>query len=169
MWENEQNNPYVARPGSSERSSDRPVYTGDAGANPMARAAYTIGIISVVSIFTMLIYPAIILGATAIILALLSRDREGRMHSKAKAAMTSGIVAIAADAVILVMAVSVFFSDGPAKQQVNDIFRQMYGQTFDDMIEDIKDGSLDLEYQNLPYSGLINDNKMSYNVSSNTV
>ncbi|MBR5361670.1 MAG: hypothetical protein IK123_12345, partial [Lachnospiraceae bacterium] len=78
--------------------------------------------------------------------------RQGFMHDKAKSAVTSGTIAIVADLVILVLAFMMLFSKGSFKQQLNDMFVESYGQTFDDMWEDAKDGKFDLEYKFLPFS-----------------
>lgn len=146
MQENEQNNPYVRRPGSISGDGGRDSRLEAGMPNSMAKAASTVGIIAVASIFTMLLYPAIVLGATAIILALLSRDRDGRMHDKAKGAITTGVVALVADIAVIVLAMTLLFSNGSFKQQINETFKQTYGQTFDDMWEDALDGRLDLDY-----------------------
>ena len=146
MQENESNNPYVRRPGSlsGDDADQKRLETGMP--NSMAKAASTVGIIAVISIFTMLLYPAIVLGATAIILALLSRDKDGKMHDKAKGAITAGVVALVADSAVIILAMTLLFSNGSFKQQINDSFKQTYGQTFDDMWEDAMDGKLDLDY-----------------------
>lgn len=151
MWEENENGPYVRRPGDGAGDNDR-VQREVVLPNSLARAASTLGVLAVISIFTMLIYPAIVMGATAIILAVLSRDRQGFMHDKAKSAVTSGTIAIVADLVILVLAFTMLFSKGSFKQQLNDMFVESYGQTFDDMWEDAKDGKFDLEYKFLPFS-----------------
>ncbi len=165
MNNNEYNSPYVPKPGAEIGGRHIQPYTE---MNSLARAAYTIGIIGVISLITMLIYPALIMGSTAIILALLSRDRDGKMHSKAKSAITTGIVAIAVDVLMVVMTMTVLLSDGPLKQEFNSTFKDIYGQTFDDMWEDIQDGRFDLPYRNLPYADQLNsqlpiDGEMDYN------
>ena len=44
------------------------------------------------------------------------------------------------------------FGDNPFKTQVNDLMKEMYGQTYDDMLKDAMDGSFDLEYSDaFPY------------------
>lgn len=116
----------------------------------MARASKVCGIIAVVSVFTMMVYPAVIIGAVAIILSLLSRGAGSTLSSRAKTGLTTGIVAIAVNVLVLAGGAMLIFSDGPYKQELNEMSRQMYGQTFDDMMEDALDGKLDLDYHNLP-------------------
>ncbi len=147
MWEDNEYGPYVRRPGEDIGENNGGSPKEARMPNSLAKAAGTLGVLSVLSIFTMLIYPAIVMGSTAIILALLSRDRQGFMHDKAKNAITSGTIAIVADLAILIMAFVLLFSKGSFKQQLNDMFVETYGQTFDDMWEDAKDGRLDLEYK----------------------
>ncbi len=116
----------------------------------MAKASQICGIIAIVSIVTMTIYPAIVLGSTAIILSFLSRGERKILPDEAKTGLTTGIVALVVDLLIVAAAVMLLFSNGEYKKQVNTVFSQMYGYTFDEMIEDMKDGSLDLDYSNLP-------------------
>ena len=120
------------------------------GKNSMAKAAQVCGVIGIISIFTMMIYPAIVLGSMAIILALLSRGSESKLPDKARKGLTTGIIALVVDLSVVIVGVALIFSDGPYKQEINSISKQMYGQTFDDMLQDAMDGSLDLEYRNLP-------------------
>ena len=171
MQDNGNMGPYVSKPGSRTGSDTGNTYREAEMPNSMARAASTIGVIAVISVFTMLIYPAIIMGATAIILALLSRDREGRMHDKAKNGITTGVVALIADAAILALVCTMLFSDGSFKQQMNEAFKEAYGQTFDDMWDDARDGRLDLDYSinGLTNKQLPEDGSMDYNVDRSTV
>lgn len=139
------NSPYREQDGF-----ERKPISPQAESNGMAKASKICGIISVVSIITLMIYPAIILGSVAIILALLSRGKEKRLPDKARTGLTTGIVAIVVNIVVVGGAVAILFSDGAYKQQLNSMCAEMYGQTFDDMINDAMDGSLDLDYHNLP-------------------
>jgi len=116
----------------------------------MARASRTCGIIALISIITFLIYPAIALGSVAIILALLSRGSENTLSDRARRGLTNGIIALTVNVCLLIGTLCIIFSDGPYKQQLNTACEQMYGQTFDNMINDAMDGTFDLEYHNLP-------------------
>jgi len=116
----------------------------------MDKASKICGIIAVASLVTFLVYPAVILGALSILFALLSRGEETRLSDKAKTGLTTGIIAISVNLVILGFGCLLIFSSGPYKDEMNKVCKQMYGQTFDDMMEDAMDGSFDLEYHNLP-------------------
>ncbi len=148
------NSPYVPRPGAQD--DRRQAYREyNNSANSMARAASTLGVVAVISVLTFLIYPSIVLGSVAIILAILSRDRNGYMHEKAKTAVTTGALAIGVNLAILGVTMSLLYGGGAFKQQVNDMFKEVYGYSFDEMWDDAKDGRLDLNYGNLPF---INEN-----------
>ncbi len=135
---------------NDEARYERRMISPEAESNGMAKASKICGIISVISIVTLMIYPAIMLGSVAIILALLSRGKSARLPDKARTGLTAGIVALVVNIALVGGAVAILFSDGEYKQQINSMCAEMYGQTFDAMVEDAMDGSLDLEYHNLP-------------------
>ena len=141
--------PYVNKPDQMKKRDDVIV---SQRLNPMAKAASTLGILSIVATLTMMIYPSIILGAMAIILALLSRGRDRHLSDKASSGMTTGIIGLSVNIIIAVTAVMLLIGDNPFKSQINELMKEMYGQTYDDMLEDAMDGSFDLEYSDaFPY------------------
>lgn len=143
-------NDYNNSPYGEDVSYERRTISPEAESNGMAKASKICGIIAVVSIITLMIYPAIMLGSVAIILALLSRGSGSKLPDKARTGLTTGIVALIVNIAIVAGAVAILFSHGEYKNQLNDMCAEMYGQTFDDMVNDAMDGSLDLEYHNLP-------------------
>lgn len=144
---NDYNSPFVDRPNGSDGGV---YYEKIVPGNGMAKAAQILGVMAIISVFTMLIYPAFIMGALAIILAFLSKGADLHMTDKAKTGMTTGIVAVVANIALIGVVLALLFSDGVYKQEINKVCKQMYGQTFDDMLNDAMDGSFDLEYYNLP-------------------
>lgn len=118
--------------------------------NSMATAAQICGIIAVISVFTMTIYPAIILGSLSIIFGILSRGEDKRFSDRAKTGLVTGTVAIGIDLALVGATLMLIFSNGEFKQLLNETCKEVYGQTFDDMLEDAMDGSIDLDYYNLP-------------------
>ena len=68
--ENENYNPYIEKPGQEERPPE-PYNAKRNVPNGLARASMILGIIGVVSVFTFMVYPAMILGSLAVILAIL--------------------------------------------------------------------------------------------------
>ena len=141
--------PYVNKPDQMKKRDDVIV---SQRLNPMAKAASTLGILSIVATLTMMLYPSIILGAMAIILALLSRGNDKHLSDKASSGLTTGIIGLSVNIIIAVTAVMLLFGDNPFKTQVNDLMKEIYGQTYDDMLKDAMDGSFDLEYSDaFPY------------------
>lgn len=117
--------------------------------NGMATVSQVCGIIAVISVFTLMIYPALILGSLAIILGLLSRGSRKRLPAKAKTGVVTGAVAVGVNLALIALTLFIIFSDGPMKRQLNATCKQVYGQTFDDMLQDAMDGELNLDYYNL--------------------
>jgi len=113
-------------------------------ANSLARAAMVLGVISVISFFTFTIYPAVIFGSLAIILALLSRGASFKMHSKAKNAVITAAIAIGCDIALVIGCC--FLILGSA-----DFFESMYGMSFEEMMEGMENGTLDYDelYENI--------------------
>lgn len=116
--------------------------------NSFATAAQICGIIAVISVFTMTIYPAVILGALAIIFAVLSRGEEKKYSDRAKTGIVTGSVAIGIDIALIAATLMLIFSNGEFKKQLNDACMQVYGQTFDQMLDDAMNGESTLD----PYS-----------------
>lgn len=111
-----------------------------------------LGLIAFFIAFTCMIYPAAMLGGVAIVLAVLSRGRGRRFDGTAKVGLWSGIAALIVNVAIIAGVVALIFSNGEFKNMMNEACREMYGQTFDDMVDDAMDGTFDLEYENLPYN-----------------
>lgn len=118
--------------------------------NSFARWASTLGIMALVSVFTFTIYPPIIFGSLALILAFLSRGKEAKLHKTARTGIILSVSAFGANIAILVMAMSVIFGSGETHDQFNQMFEEMYGQSFESMMEDIESGEFDYEefYEN---------------------
>ncbi len=138
------NTPYFERP---ESGSDMYTKARKSNENTMARVSFVLGIIAMVSVFTFTIYPTLILGSLAIICGILSRGYETRLKGSAATGVGFGTGAIVLCVALLAAVIALIFSDGPVKQQMNEACKDMYGQTFDDMIKDAMDGSLDLDYK----------------------
>ena len=120
-------------------------------ANGLARASMVLGVISVITFFTFTIYPAVILGSLAIILALLSRGASFKMHSKAKNGIITAVTAISCD-IALVAACCFLIFGSP------DFFENIYGMSFEEMMEGMENGTLDYDelYENI-YNNMYED------------
>lgn len=138
--------PYYQRPGQQVNGNPMPApqRQEEEPANSLARAAMVLGIIAVIFFFTFTIYPTIVLGSLAIILALLSRGSSLKMHSKAKNGIITAVVALGCD--IALVAACCFLIFGTP-----DFFESIYGMSYQEMMEGMEDGTLDYDelYENI--------------------
>lgn len=145
--------PYYRRPGQplNEDPMQFPQHQTEEPANGLARASMVLGIIAVVSFFTFTIYPAVIFGSLAIILALLSRGASFNLHSKAKNGIITAVTAIGCDIALIVSCCFLIFGSA-------DFFESIYGMSFQEMMEGMENGTLDYEelYENI-YNNMYED------------
>lgn len=107
--------------------------------NPMAIFAGILGVVAIICTITVQLYGAIVVGAMAIILASLSRG-EGTWTRLAKRGFTCGIIAVIINIVLLVGVIGIMSTDNVYHDTVNSMFQEVYGSTFDDMINSILSG-----------------------------
>lgn len=145
--------PFYSRPGSQPNGEPTAYIPREQEepANGMARASMVLGIISAISFFTFTIYPAVILGSLAIILALLSRGASFKMHSQAKNGVITAGIAIGCD-IALVIACCFLIFGSP------EFFEKTYGMSFEEMMEQMENGTLDYDelYENI-YDNMYED------------
>lgn len=141
--ENLNNSLYVDRPGVVP-GAPRPV-PNIIPPNTFAKASMILGIVALALMFTFTIYPTIILGALSIILALLSKGHEKTMHKAARTGVIIGTIALCADILMICSSIYLVFTVPQMRQEFNDIYEEMYGDTFDNTIKGLKDGTLDYD------------------------
>lgn len=95
----------------------------------------TIATISLITCFTG--FFSLTLSGIAILFAVLSTDSRGHRLRQAKIAILTGMVAIVAAYAILVSTVYTYLHTPELRQQLNDYSRQIYGVTFDEMLEEL--------------------------------
>lgn len=129
-------------------NNNYPYYNRDAYQLPVAEpgsslaaAAMVLGIIAIVSCFTLTIYPPYILGSIAIVLALLSKGRRPKLFSNAKTGIICAISGIAINTMIIVFIMYLLFTS----PHIREILEEQYGITFDEMIDEIMEGN-DISY-----------------------
>ena len=138
------NGTYYRRPGQETDASGNPIHREPAApANSFARASMALGVAALVSVFTFTIFPAIILGALSIILALLSRGAELTFHSKAKTGIMLTVLAIFANVALVGGTVAMIFGDNPYHDELNATYDEMFGMTYDEILQGVMDGSID--------------------------
>lgn len=116
-------------------------------------AAFVLGILSIVTAVMMTVYIPFILGTIAIMLAILSRKKDGALHRQARLGIILSVIGLVMNTVIVASSVYTVFNDPDVREEFNTVCEQMYGQSFDDMMETIKEGG---EVQ-FDYSGMLGD------------
>ena len=126
--------------------------------NSFATASMVLGIIAIVLVFTCTIYPPLILGALAIILALLSRGGELKFHSSAKTGIRNSIIAFVIDIALVAASCWLVFCNTNFMEDFDNTWEKIYGMPYEEMMEGIQNGTLDYEdiYENV-YENMYED------------
>lgn len=103
----------------------------------LANAAMICGILSIVFCFTFTVYPAFMLGSISIILALLSKGRRSNLFSKARTGIICATIGLILNTVIITSSVMYVFTNPEQMEKFNEQWEQIYGESFDDMMDDI--------------------------------
>jgi len=140
------NGTYYQRPGQTPDAPGAPAgRTPAVPANAFARASLTIGGIALVSVFTFTVFPAVILGSLALILALLSRGSELTFHKTAKNGILVSVMAMVINIVLVGGTVALIFGDNSFHDELNATYEEMYGMTYDELLEGIMNGNVEAE------------------------
>lgn len=109
--------------------------------NGLFTAAFILGIVALVFCFTFTVYPAYIFGSIAIVLALLSKGKNAKMHSKASVGIICAIAALVLSTCIVTYSMTTIFTNPEVYEEFNDTCEEIYGMSFDEMIEEIMEES----------------------------
>lgn len=109
--------------------------------NGLFTAAFILGIVALVFCFTFTVYPAYIFGSIAIVLALLSKGKNAKMHSKASVGIICAIAALVLNTCIVTYSMTTIFTNPEVYEEFNDTCEEIYGMSFDEMIEEIMEES----------------------------
>lgn len=107
----------------------------------LAVVATALGIASIVTTFVMPIIVPGVLGAIAIVLAIISSGREPKMPRSSWVAMWFGIAGVGVYVAFMITAGTLVyktFTDPTTRAQMNSIMEQVYGYSFDDMIKELE-------------------------------
>ena len=139
------NGTYYRRPGQTDASGTPASRTPVVPANAFAKASMVIGGIALVSVFTFTIFPAIILGALALILALMSRGAELTFHRTAKNGILLSIMAFVLNIALVGGTLVMIFGDNSYHEELNATYEEMFGMTYDELLEGVMDGSIETD------------------------
>ena len=109
-------------------------------ANGFATASLIMGILAILSAFTMTIVPPMVLGCLSIILGLLSRGDTRLPHNYALIGIITSASAIVINIAISILAFQFVFKNPEALEMyhdtINETYEQMLGFTFDEFLEE---------------------------------
>ena len=115
----------------------------------LVNAAMVLGILAVVTTFIMTVYLPYIFGGIAIMLAILSRKKDGILPKQSKLGVTLAIIGMIVNTVVVSTSIYTVFTNPEIKEEFNAVCEQMYGQSFDEMMETIKEGGeIKIDYSN---------------------
>jgi len=137
------NGTYYRRPGQIPDSSGR--RTPAIPANAFAKASMTLGAIALASVFTFTIFPAVILGSLALILALLSRGAELNFHPTARNGIMLSILALVVNIALVGGTCFLILGDNPYHEELNATYEEMFGMSYDEILQGIMDGSIETD------------------------
>ncbi|MDO4293028.1 MAG: hypothetical protein Q4C65_07320 [Eubacteriales bacterium] len=107
--------------------------------NGFATASIVLGVIALVSTFSMTLIPAFFCGALSVMLGLLSRGNSRTMSGNALAGVAVSVCAIVINAALFVFSFYIVFSSPESRAQywgmVNETYEQLTGMTADEILE----------------------------------
>lgn len=106
-------------------------------ANRLASAAMVLGIISILTAIGGTVYFPFLFGSIGITLAILSKGYQNVLHTKALIGLITCIVALVLNIMIVFTSVYMVFTIPEYKQQFNEMYKQFYGESFDDTMKNI--------------------------------
>jgi len=116
----------------------------------LVNAAMILGILAIVTTFIMTVYLPFVLGGIAIMLAILSRRKDGKLHKQAKLGIGLAIIGMVLNTILVSTSLYTVFTNPKAKEEFNTVCEQMYGMSFDEMMEAIENGEqIDIDYSNI--------------------
>ncbi|MBQ2608907.1 MAG: hypothetical protein II586_00940 [Butyrivibrio sp.] len=86
----------------------------------------------------LIFYTGIILGGVAVVLAILSKGIAKTFLPQAKKAIVLGSVGVVLGYFMMITSIHTVLTDPEQRQQLNIMSEQMYGTSFDEMLNDIK-------------------------------
>lgn len=104
-----------------------------------------LGIIAVISAFFGTVYPPIICGGLAVILGLLSKGNDKAMLPNAKVGVLTAILGMVINVLVVGSVIIMLFTNPSYKEdfhrQLNQYSEYFYGESFDDMWNQIEEGT----------------------------
>ena len=120
---NQGNNGYSQQPGTS-----------------FITAAYVLGVLSIVTTFLCTVYLPYIFGSLSIIFALLSKGNAARTAQRAASGIRCAILGMIMNTALIIACFTLVFTNPQIHEELNEMTRQIYGHSFDEIMQDIEKG-----------------------------
>lgn len=109
-----------------------------------ATASLVLGIIAILTAFVGTVYPPVICAGLSVLLALLSRGGDRVLLPNARVGVITAVLGLVVNIVVVISAFLLIFTNPEANRQFHDqlnrYYEQFYGESFDDAIEEIREG-----------------------------
>ncbi|MDE6419342.1 MAG: hypothetical protein K2K87_02310 [Lachnospiraceae bacterium] len=100
--------------------------------NGMVTAASVLGLATIVTTILCTVYIPFITGSLAILFALLSKGNSDRMNPTATSGVTSAVVGLIMNVMLIITAIVLYFTNPTIKEQADKLFKQRYGVTIEE-------------------------------------
>lgn len=115
----------------------------------MSKASFIVGIIAVIAsvILFWTVYVPIILGGFAIIFAILSRNKEGKLPKKAKIGLSTAIIGCCINIGVIIALISFAFNTLRNNPEFWESFTEGFNEAYEDIYGDYSNDELENYYQ----------------------
>lgn len=124
-----------------ERPNAAPNYQPPQKANALATGAFVCGLLAAASAFTCLLPLTFILTPCSIILALLSKGSDTKMHKSARIGVIGSVTGITLCVIMITSVMTLFFTNTQYRRQLLDMVNQAsesaYGMDFEEALQEI--------------------------------
>ena len=169
-WQNINGNSNQNDYNSQQASKDPNWHPEPALGRQLGKIAAVLGVLALFSIFLLPIIAPLILGSIAVVLAVISKGKEKEYTKGARRALVTGIIAIVMNVVLLVsslLGLYLIMTNSQIRAQANSLAEQVYGYSFDDMIQQIMENyGIDMQSGSMVITGGDDDSDSSSSQSS---
>lgn len=107
--------------------------------NGFVTAAFVCGILAIITTVCMTVYLPFVFAGLSFIFGALSKNKANvPMEKKARTGMICGAGGLIANVLLIVLCVNMVLTNPDYRSQLNDMCQQMYGITFDQMLDDMQ-------------------------------
>ncbi len=132
------NNPYNNGNPYNNPYGGRNPYPRKPKGDSLATAALVMGVVALCSCIT--VYLPFIFGGIGITLAILSKGSAPKMLGKAKAGLLCAVAGFSLTAMLVAASFYMVFTVPEVMDEVNKVYEQTYGVSFEEMIDNIRKG-----------------------------